>query len=73
MIIGLVYHFLSGVGTLATHVHRLVKKKMSDSALTQRRKNLPFEIFNQVMKHALRPLTVEKENLQEAYAKVISF
>ena len=62
VITGLVYHVFSGAGTLATHVHRLVKKKMSDSALTQRRKNLPFEIFDQVMKHALRPLAVEKEH-----------
>ena len=62
VIMGLVYHFFSGAGTFAAHMHRLVEKKMSDSALTQRRKNLPFEIFNQVMKHALRPLAMEQEH-----------
>lgn len=62
VIAGLVYHFFSGAGTLATHVHRLIEKKMSDSALTQRRKNLPFEIFDQVMKHALHPLAIEQEH-----------
>ena len=34
VIVGLVYHFFSGAGTLAAHVHRLVEKKMSDSVLT---------------------------------------
>jgi hypothetical protein len=62
VILGLVYHFFSGAGTLAMHVHRLVEKKMSDSALTQRRKNLPFEIFDQLMKHALHPLAMEQEH-----------
>jgi hypothetical protein len=53
-----VYHFFSGAGTLATHVNRLLGKKMSNSALTQRRANLPLEIFNKIMQVALRPLAL---------------
>lgn len=61
IIMGLVYHFFSEAGTLGCHVHRLLRKKMSDSALTQRRKNLPFEIFQEVMKYALKPIAKEEE------------
>jgi len=59
--IGLVYHFFTGAGNLATHVDRLLGKKMSNAALTQRRMNFPLEIFEKIMEIALRPLaSVEK-------------
>lgn len=58
ILIGLVYHFFTGAGALATHVDRLLGKKMSNSALTQRRANLPLEIFEKIMKVALKPLAL---------------
>jgi hypothetical protein len=58
ILIGLVYHFFTGAGALATHVDRLLGKKMSNSALTQRRANLPMEIFEKILKVALKPLAL---------------
>ena len=52
----LVYHCFCGKGTLAQHAGRLNRIKISDSAFSQRRQNLPFELFERILAVALRPL-----------------
>ena len=67
LLMALVYHFFCGTGTFAAHVLRLTQVKMSDSALSQRRQNLPLEIFKSILKAALRPLCHEQEHPQAFY------
>jgi len=62
ILMGLVYHFFSSAGSLATHVNRLLGKNMSNSALSQRRANIPLEIFEKIMKIALKPLALEEKH-----------
>ena len=51
---GLVFHFLAGVGTLAEHMKHLTGKSISDSALAQRRAALDFEIFQSLLGESLQ-------------------
>ena len=62
ILMGLVYHFFSSAGSLATHVNRLLGKNMSNSALSQRRANISLEIFEKIMKIALKPLALEEKH-----------
>jgi len=52
---------------LATHVNRLLGKKMSNATLTQRRANLPLEIFEKIMKIALKSLALGEKNADFFY------
>ena len=51
----LVYHFLFPVGTLSEHVKQLTGKKISDSALSQRRTSIPWQAFESLMEVCLKP------------------
>lgn len=55
LLMGMVFHALSGRGTLAQHVNQLTGIDISDSALSQRRGNLDWRIFSTVMATALTP------------------
>jgi hypothetical protein len=52
---GLVFHSISGAGTLAQHVKQLTGKSITDSALAQRRALLPARVFEELMASALQP------------------
>jgi hypothetical protein len=56
---GFIYHQLQASGTLAKNSKRLHGIPMSDSAHSQRRQNLPVELFEQLMGVALQPLADE--------------
>src|ERR1700710_1161013 len=55
LIAGMVFHRLRDSGTLAFNVSLLTGIPISDSALSQRRANLPPEIFNSLMREGLHP------------------
>ncbi len=55
LIMGLVFHVLAGVGTLAEHVRQLTGKSITDGALSQRRTGLPWIIFEMILEEALVP------------------
>lgn len=55
LIQGLVFHGVAQAGTLAQHVKQLTGKTITDGALAQRRSRLPQELFNQLLKAALKP------------------
>ena len=46
---------VSGAGTLAEHVGQLTGITISDSALSQRRSNLCWDIFESILQVALKP------------------
>jgi len=56
LVTGLVFHQLQPSGTLGDHSTKLHRIRMSDSACAQRRRNLPVELFEQIMDSALAPL-----------------
>ncbi len=53
LIMGLVFHVLQGVGTLAEHMKLLTGKSVSESALSQRRSQAPWQIFETILEHTL--------------------
>jgi len=55
LICGLVFHGVAGKGTLAEHVKQLTGKDITDGALAQRRALLPLDIFEGLMRAALKP------------------
>lgn len=63
----LVFHLLAGAGTLAGHVRDLTGKTISDSALSQRRLNLPWIIFEMILESALAPKAKLKEHPEAFY------
>ncbi len=67
LIMGLVFHVMAGAGSLGRHMKRLTGKTVSESALSQRREALPWEIFNQMMAHGLRPRADRKKHPQAFY------
>jgi Transposase DDE domain len=52
----LVFHFMHSAGTLAEHFDMLFEDSLCDSACSDRRARLPWEVFAQLMQRALRPL-----------------
>jgi len=51
----LTYHVLRGPGTLAAHFAELFGDSLADSSWSDRRTRLPWAIFADLMRHALRP------------------
>jgi len=56
---GFIYHQLQESGTVAKNSQKLHGISMSDSAHSQRRQNLPVDLFDQLMSVGLRPLADE--------------
>ncbi|HEX9596634.1 MAG TPA: IS4 family transposase, partial [Anaerolineales bacterium] len=50
----LVFHFLQPVGTLAQHVKQYTGRKISDSALSQRRAAIPWQLFECLVESCLK-------------------
>jgi hypothetical protein len=63
---GLVYHLFSGHGLLSEHLEQLFGLAYSDSAASERRQALPWEVFARLMRAALRPLA-QKQRHPEAF------
>jgi len=52
----LTFHVMNGAGTLSEHFAQLFAANLADSSWSDRRVRLPWEIFAEVMRRALRPL-----------------
>ena len=68
LLVGLVYHVSQPRGTLATHLHALTGKKISDSAASQRRLTMPWEVFEAILAQALVPLADPQRQPEAFYA-----
>jgi hypothetical protein len=64
---GLVFHCLQGYGTLAENIRMLTGKRVAQSSLSERRQNLPWDVFVTVMMAALRPKADEKKHPHAFY------
>ena len=53
LIAGLVFHVVQDCGNFACNVKQLTGQQISDSALSQRRENIPWRVFEQIMDCAL--------------------
>ena len=53
LISSLVFHVLQDSGTFARNVNHLTRHKISDSALSQRRENIPWMVFETILESAL--------------------
>jgi hypothetical protein len=61
---GLVYHFLSGPGTLAEHVQMLLGVSRAEATLAERRAALPWALFAGLLQACLRPRAQNKKHPQ---------
>jgi hypothetical protein len=50
-----IFHFMNGAGTLAQHFLQLFDARLADSSWAERRARLPWEVFADLMRRALRP------------------
>ena len=55
LLMGLVFHCLQGSGTLAQNIRILCRKQLAESSLSERRQNLPWEVFTALLGAALGP------------------
>jgi hypothetical protein len=53
---GLLFHLCFPTGTFAEHVRQLIGRQMSEGTLAERRAALPWPIFLELLRQALRPL-----------------
>lgn len=56
LLAALVFHALQRVGTLGEHFAMLFSDALSESACSDRRQRLPWQVFAELMQRALRPL-----------------
>ena len=56
LLTALVFHFMHHAGTLSEHFGMLFEDALCDSACSDRRARLPWEVFAQLLRRALRPL-----------------
>jgi hypothetical protein len=68
LLAGLVYHVSQRQGTLAAHLQELTGKKISDSAASQRRLSMPWEVFEAILDQALGPLADPARQPEAFYA-----
>lgn len=58
----LVFHFMNSAGTLAEHARLLFGRSLAESSWSERRARLPWEVFGELMRLALRPLADVKKH-----------
>jgi hypothetical protein len=56
----LTFHVTQGAGTLAEHFWELFQEPLSDSSWGDRRRRLPWEVFADLMRRALRPIATRR-------------
>jgi hypothetical protein len=58
----LTYHVMQDTGTLADHLFQLFRAPLADSSWSDRRLRLPWEIFAELMRRALRPRATPRQH-----------
>jgi hypothetical protein len=56
----LTFHVSHGAGTLAEHFFELFQEPLADSSWSDRRRRLPWEVFADLMRRALRPIATRR-------------
>jgi Transposase DDE domain len=59
---GLTFHVMQGAGTLAEHFFELFEEPLADSSWSDRRVRLPWEVFADLMRRALRPVATRRRH-----------
>lgn len=62
----LTFHVMQDAGTLAEHLFQLFRTPLADSSWSDRRLRLPWEIFAELMRRALRPRATPRQH-REAF------
>jgi len=62
----LTFHVMQGAGTLAEHLRQVFDTDLADSSWSDRRARLPWEIFANLMRRALRPQATPRRH-REAF------
>jgi Transposase DDE domain len=62
----LTFHVMQDTGTLADHLFQLFREPLADSSWSDRRLRLPWEIFAELMRRALRPRATPRQH-REAF------
>jgi hypothetical protein len=57
----LTFHVMQGAGTLAEHFFELYQEPLANSSWSDRRTRLPWEIFADLMRRALRPIATRRQ------------
>lgn len=57
----LTFHVMQGAGTLAEHFFELFQEPLANSSWSDRRIRLPWEIFADLMRRALRPVATRRQ------------
>jgi len=60
----LIFHFMNGAGTLSQHFFQLFGESLADSSWSDRRARLPWQVFAELMRRALRPRATRRNNPQ---------
>jgi hypothetical protein len=58
----LTFHVTHGAGTLAEHFFELFQEPLADSSWSDRRRRLPWEVFADLMRRALRPVATRRRH-----------
>jgi len=56
----LTFHVAKGAGTLAEHFFELFQEPLADSSWSDRRRRLPWDVFADLMRRALRPIATRR-------------
>ena len=59
---GLTFHVTQGAGTLAEHFFELFEEPLANSSWSDRRIRLPWEVFADLMRRALRPVATRRQH-----------
>jgi hypothetical protein len=62
----LTWHVMQDTGTVAEHLFQLFRAPLADSSWSDRRLRLPWEIFAELMRRALRPQATPRQH-REAF------
>ena len=57
----LTFHVMHGAGTLAEHFFELFQEPLANSSWSDRRVRLPWEVFADLMRRALRPIATRRQ------------
>lgn len=57
----LTFHVMHGAGTLAEHFFELFQEPLANSSWSDRRLRLPWEVFADLMRRALRPIATRRQ------------
>lgn len=58
----LTFHVTQGAGTLAEHFFELFQEPLADSSWSDRRRRLPWDVFADLMRRALRPIATRRRH-----------